>query len=114
MARRPTTRQMSDAHEIHVCELLGMRRTKASGSQFNDQMDGRHDEGAWRFAMDGKATLGKSIGVSREMWDKAIEQSHGARPLIPLRFYDDWRLTPGLDLVVADLNDLAELIERVR
>ena len=114
MASKPTTRQMSDAHEHYVADVLGGRVAKASGAQFNDQMDGRHDDGRWRFAWDGKATLGKSIGVSRDMWSKAIEQSHGARPLLPLRFYDDYRLTSGLDLVVADLNDLAEMIEELR
>ena len=105
---------MSDRHEADVAALLGCRMTKSSGNQFNDQMDGRHDGGAWRFAFDGKATFGQSIGVSRAMWDKAIEQSHGARPLLPLRFYEDWRLRPALDLVVADLNDLAEMIGELR
>jgi hypothetical protein len=105
---------MSNRHEADVAALLGARVTKSSGNQFNDQMDGRHDEGSWRFAFDGKATFGQSIGVSRAMWDKAVDQSHGARPLLPLRFYDDWRLNGGLDLVVADLNDLAEMIEELR
>lgn len=114
MAKRPPTRQMSDRHEVDLVKVLGGRRTKASGSQFNDQMDGRHDEGAWRFAWDGKSTFGASIGVSREMWSKAVEQSHGARPLLPLRFYADYRLNPALDLVVCDLHDLAELVAQVR
>jgi hypothetical protein len=111
---RLTTRKMSDRHETDVAELLGMRRTRGSGNQFADQMDGKHDEGRWRFAFDGKATLGKSVGVSREMWAKAVEQSHGARPLLPLRFYDDERLAVGLDLVVCDLHDLAEMVEVLR
>lgn len=115
MARKPTTRQMSDDHEDHFTRLLGMRLARSSGNQFNDPMDGRHDEGAWRFAGDGKSTFGASIGVSRAMWDKAIEQSHGARPLLPLRFYrPDHTLTPELDLVVCDLNDLAEMIDKLR
>jgi hypothetical protein len=115
MRRARTTRNLSDAHESFVADLLGMRLAKASGNQFNDQMDGRHDDGPWRFAFDGKATRGKSIGVSREMWNKAVDQSHGAHPLLPLRFYhDDDRLVPELDLVVCDLHDLAAMLEELR
>jgi hypothetical protein len=94
--------------------ILGGRRTRGSGNQFSDQMDGRHDEGRWSFAWDGKSTLGNSVGVTPEMWDKAVEQSHGARPLLPLRWYSDWRLTPRLDLVVCDLHDLAEMVGELR
>lgn len=112
--KRPTTRQMSDRHEEDLARILDWRMTRGSGNQFNDQMDGKHDDGLWRFAGDGKATFNKSIGVTREMWDKAVEQSHGKRTLLPLRFYDDWRLTVGLDLVVCDLHDIAEMVEELR
>lgn len=114
--RKPTTRDMSAKHEDHLAEVFNWRRTKNSGAVWNDQMDGRHDEGAWKFAGDGKSTFGRSIGVTREMWGKALEQSHGARPLLPLRWYrpDDYSLTPVLDLVVCDLNDLAEMISVLR
>lgn len=114
MAKKPTTRQMADRHEADLARLLDGRMTRGSGNQFSDSMDGKHDEGYWRFAWDGKATFGASIGVSREMWKKAVDQSHGARPLLPLRFYDDYRLTPALDLVVCDLHDLAEMVGELR
>lgn len=114
--RPPTTREMSDAHEERIAEVLGVRQTRGSGNQFNDPTDGRtpHDGGAFEWAADGKSTLGKSIGVSRAMWAKLVEQAHGARPAVPLCFYDDQRLTVGLDLVVVRLYDLGELLETAR
>lgn len=114
MASKPTTRQMSDKHEVDLARILGWRRTKGSGNQFSDPTDGRHDEGAWRFCGDGKSTFGASRTVSRGDWAKLVGQSHGARPLLPIRFYNDYRLNPALDLVVCDLHDFAELVATVR
>ena len=113
---KPTTRQMSDAHELFLAEILGAERTRGSGNQFVAQMDVRHPDGAWRWAADGKSTFGNSIGVTRAMWDKAVEQSHGRRTLLPLRWYapGDNRLTPVLDLVVVDLHDFAEMVQELR
>lgn len=105
---------MSDQHELDLARILGARRTRGSGNQFNDAMDVKHDAGDWRWAADGKSTFGESIGVTPAMWTKAVEQSHGARPLLPLRWYADYRLTPRLDLVVCDLHDLAEMIGEIR
>jgi hypothetical protein len=62
------------------------------------------------FAWDGKSTLGKSVGVSRVMWEKAKEQAGGERPALPLRFYDNERLDVGEDLIVLGLDDFAELL----
>lgn len=108
-------KRMGDLHEDFLHKLFGGRRARSSGNQFNDQMDGRLDryEQTHAYAWDGKSTLAKSTTVSREMWAKAIEQSHGERPMLALRFYDDERLTVGLDLVVIDAHDMAELLEDV-
>jgi hypothetical protein len=105
---------MSVLHEGDLNYLLGGRLSPGSGNQFSNQMDNRHDhrEQEFAFAVDGKATLAKSISVTRVMWEKAIEQSHGERPMLALRFYDNERLKIGLDLAVVSLHDLAELIER--
>lgn len=113
---KPTTRQMSDAHEKFLEVILGARRTRGSGNQFVDPMDVKHDDGAWRWAADGKSTFGSSLGVTPAMWEKAVEQSHGRRPILPLRWYqpDDWRLIPRLDLVVVDLHDFAEMVGELR
>lgn len=107
--------RMGKRHEEYLATIFDGRLAKASGSQFNDQMDGRQDryEQPLAFAWDGKSTLAGSSSVSRKMWEKAVEQSHSERPMIALRFYDDERLTVGLDLVVVDANDMAELLERL-
>lgn len=115
MAKRGTTRAMSDKHEEFLVDLFGGRRTRGSGNQASNPMDGRHSRMSevCAFAWDGKSTLGKSVGVTREMWEKAEEQSHGERPMLALRFYDTDRLDVGLDLVVISAQDMAELLERV-
>jgi hypothetical protein len=106
--------EMSVLHEGDLNYLLGGRLSPGSGNQFANQMDNRNDhrEQEFAFAVDGKATFAKSISVTRVMWEKAIEQSHGERPMLALRFYDNERLKIGLDLAVVSLHDLAELIER--
>jgi hypothetical protein len=106
-------RKMSDKHEKDLVERLGGRQTRGSGNQFANQMDGRqnHYEQKFAFAWDGKATRGKSVGVSREMWEKARLQSHGERTALPLRFYDTDRLEVGLDLVVISLDDFEEMLD---
>lgn len=105
--------KMADKHEGFLSSLFGGRRTKGSGNQWHNPMDGRTSRMHTRhaFAWDGKATLGKSIGVTREMWEKAIEQSGGERPMLALRWYDNERLDVGLDLALVNAHDLAELIE---
>ena len=107
-----TTRAMSDRHEDHLAEVLAGRKTRGSGNQFRDQMDGKQSyrEQHYTFAWDGKATLGKSISVTREMWAKAQEQAHWATPILPLRFYANERLTQvDADLVVVDLDTFAAM-----
>lgn len=116
MATRPTTRQMSDSHEKFLAEALDGVRSAGSGNQFKDQMDGRNKRYDQPFALawDGKSTLGNSVGVTREMWYKAREQSHGEIPILALRWYEDYRLSADLDLVVLDINDFAEILEAAR
>jgi hypothetical protein len=106
-------RAMSNKHETDLVELIGGRRTKASGAVWTDQADGRHDpqQQAFAFAWDGKSTFSGSASISRKMWEKIREQAHGLRPAVPLRFYDNQRLDLGLDLVVLDLHDFAALLE---
>lgn len=113
---KPTTRQMSSKHEDFIADLIGGKRTRNSGAVWSDQMDARNDvrNDQWAFAADGKATLGKSIGVSRDMWDKAVEQSHDLRTILPLRWYDTERLDVGLDLVVLSAEDFREMLEALR
>jgi len=107
---------MSNAHELHLVKVLGGRRTPGSGNGFANPMDGRLNRytDAFAVAWDGKATLGKSVGVTRSMWDKAVEQALGERPMLALRFYDTERLHVGLDLAVVSLDDFAELLDLAR
>lgn len=113
---RGTTRDMSDAHEKYLVGLLGGRRTKGSGNQFQNPMDGRHNryEDALAFAWDGKSTLGKSVSVTLEMWEKAVEQSLSERPMLALRWYHNERLTEATDLLVVSADDFAELLDLAR
>lgn len=108
-----TTRKMSDAHEDHLVEVLGGRKTKGSGNQWRDPADGRHSvhEQEFAFGWDGKSTLAKSLSISLAMWEKIREQASPLRPMIPLRFYRTERLAVSLDLVVISLEDFTELLE---
>lgn len=107
---------MGDAHEAHLADAYGVRRTKASGSQWRDQTDarGHRYDDAVAFAFDGKSTMARSISVSRADLDKLVEQSLPERPCLALRFYDDERLRGFEDWAVLRECDLAELIERSR
>lgn len=59
------------------------------------------------------STLGKSVGVSRAMWEKAVTQACAERPMLALRFYTTERLDVGLDLAVINLHDFAEMLDRL-
>lgn len=108
-------KRMGDKHERDLAAMLSGYASRGSGNQWHNSMDGRTAYTVWpALAWDCKSTMGKSIGVSREMWRKAKEQAGGHLPLVPLRFYDNERLDVGLDLAVIDLNDLAMFIEKVR
>lgn len=107
-------RRMSDHHEEFLSEVFGARRTPGSGNGSANPMDVRQHryDHSVAFAVDGKSTRAKSISVTRTMLDKAVEQAHGERPAIALRFYDDDRLKKYEDWAVVKMDDLIELMER--
>jgi hypothetical protein len=110
-----STRDMSDRHEAFLAEIFGGRRTPGSGNQFSQQMDVRDSPSTpHAMAWDGKATLGKSVGVTREMWEKARQQAGAQIPALALRWYSDERLTVAQDLVVLDAHDFAAILEDAR
>lgn len=113
---KPSTRKMSEAHEEYIATILNGRRTRNSGAVWSDQMDVRNDvrEDRFAFAADGKSTFGESIGVTRGMWQKAVEQSGDLIPCLPLRWYDTYRLDVGLDLWVVEGSTFEELLEIAR
>lgn len=107
-------KDMGDAHEEFLAELLVMRKARGSGNQWRDPIDARHNrlDTEWAFAIDGKSTLAKSISITRAMWDKAVEQAGGERPLLGLRFYDTASLRDiHADLIASDARDFAEMRE---
>ncbi len=109
-------RRMSNVHEEALARHLCGRRTRGSGNQWRDQMDGSHDRltETVAFRWDGKATFNKSISVTTEMWEKAVEQCSLERPMLGLRIYRDETLAVVVDLVAIGLEDMGELVERSR
>jgi hypothetical protein len=111
-----TNQRISQDHESDVVRRLGARRTRGSGNQFNNPMDGRNSQYAqsFAFAFDCKATRSASVTVTQVMWDKAIEQAHHERPMLALRQYlDDRAKRVGFDLVVISLADLEEMLDHI-
>lgn len=111
-----TTRQMSDAHEAFLAELIDGRCTPGSGNQFNNQLDVRNDARRqnWPFAIDGKSTFARSIGVSLAMWEKTEDQAHLEIPALALRWYHDQRLRGTTDLIVITARHFGEMLEELR
>jgi hypothetical protein len=114
------SKKMGDAHEKYVVAVLGGRQTKGSGNQWTNPADGRQNryEQDPAFAWDCKSTYGNSIGVSRAMWEKIMEQASPETPALPLRFYDSESGTANLDakydLIAIDLDLFAEVLDGYR
>ena len=107
--------RMSQSQEKWLTEVLGGIPQPGSGNQPARPLDGRmdHHRSPVAFAWDAKSTLADSITLTKLMWQKVIEQSHGEWPLLPIRFYHSDRLTSHLDLAVISMHDLLELLEYV-
>lgn len=105
---------MGEKHEEWLAETFGGRKTRGSGSQWRDQMDGRQNryEVEFAFAWDGKSTMAQSITIDRPMLRKAVQQAGSERPMIGVRFYDDERLRGFEDWVLVKAEDLIEITER--
>jgi hypothetical protein len=109
--------RLSQLHEEDIAGWFSDgQRHPGSGNQFTKPLDGRTGfAGEWDFAWDCKAAMPgtKSISVTRGMLDKLLEQCHGRRPLLPLRFYDteqgDYR--QHHDLIVIRASDAIALLE---
>lgn len=116
--RQGLNRKMSDAHEKWLVSILGGRITPGSGSSWSNQMDGRHnhytDEGEFSFAWDGKSTLGKSVTITRDMIEKAIEQAASEEPMLAFRFYANEELDVDHDWIAVKADVFADMLERVR
>lgn len=114
---RTLNQRMADAHEADITEDIDGRLHQGSGNQWHRQMDASNGEKAVPFplAADGKATLGKSISITREMWTKAVKQTFGKIPTLWLRWYRDEGLrTVDLDLVVIERREFTEILDAAR
>lgn len=110
-------KQLADLHEDHVAMLLGGRKSKGSGNQWNDPADGRQSgEFEFAFAWDCKAAMPgtNSISVTRPMVSKIRTQASPQRLALPLRFYSDERGGVEADLIAVTLDDFAEMIDFIR
>jgi hypothetical protein len=103
--------KMGDQHEDWLSVVLHGRKSRGSGNQWRDPMDGRRSRyrSLFAWAWDGKSTLAKSITISRAMLTKAVEQAGGERPMIAVRFYDNERLTSYEDWFLVRADDFLEL-----
>lgn len=113
-------KECGDRHEEHLVDVLGGKQSKGSGNQWHAQMDGRHNRylQEYAFAWDGKSTTTGTVSVTIPMWEKAVEQAGGERPMLALRWYPTERPTTenlgGLDLAVISLLDLSDLLDAAR
>jgi len=100
-------------HEEYIAGRFMTTRNRGSGNQWNNQADGGIDRSDFEFAFrwDCKAAMPgtKSISVSREMLGKIQEQAHGARPMIPLRFYSSERGQVEHDWIAIRADDFEEM-----
>lgn len=93
MPPTPPTAEMARLHEEYLAQINDGTKTKASGSGWDEQADGRnHHDRPFAYRWDGKATKGKSVTITLEMIEKILDQAHGERPQIGLRWYGDERL----------------------
>ena len=111
-----TNHRMGDAHEAFLASLLDGSRSRGSGNQWANPMDGRHNRMTERFAFawDGKSTLSDTISVTSKMWSKAVEQAGGERPMLGLRWYANERLDVVRDLLVVNAYDFSEMLTELR
>lgn len=114
---RTLNQRMSDAHEADMAELIDGKVQKGSGNQWHAQGDLKNGEHlvAYPITGDCKATLGKSIAISREMWAKIVEQTFSQNPALFLRFYRDESLRQvDLDLAVVSAGLFEHILRDAR
>lgn len=105
-----------EAFEAHCQDLLGLRRTLASGSQWHDVGDGVDPDhtSAFRLMIDAKSTVRGSFTLNARFLGTWVQKAAllGCRFGLPLRFekadgsHEDYMVVP--------LDDFAELLELAR
>lgn len=116
MPPKPSTAEMGRLHEEYLAQINDGKKTAASGSGWAEQADGRnHHDLPFAYRWDGKSTLGQSITVTLPMVEKILDQAHGERPQIGLRWYGDDRLKSVLaDWVAVRAADWEETLMAAR
>lgn len=110
-----TTREMSDAHEKFLADVIDGRVCAGSGNQFNNQMDVRnHPSAQFPFAIDGKSTMSRSITIDLDMVQKAYDQAHDLMAGIGLRWYHDETLKHTTDWVAIPADEYRALLQAAR
>lgn len=96
-----TNKELSVDQENELAFLLNGRRTRASGASSHDPGDVITPIEM----IEAKVTRGKSISVTKDMWEKIRNEAHtGRKPLIALRWVGE-NDRPLFDLIVTDVND---------
>lgn len=114
---RTLVQKMADNHELWIREQIQGRTPKGSGNQWHDQLDAKNGTRNTPFPIgaDGKATLNKSLTISREMWKKLQDQCFGEIPTWWGRFYrDENLLISDLDLVALEAEDFQRILAAAR
>jgi hypothetical protein len=103
----PDRMKMGEAHEAHIAEAWGGARQRGSGSQWSNPADVREDRTETEIAVaaDGKSTTSQSIAIKKADLRKLVEQAGGEIPVMPVRFYDDYRLQDFEDWVLLRERD---------
>jgi hypothetical protein len=112
MRAKSTTQQGRD-HEQAMEKLfrfLGARRSKSSGSQWNDNVDISSES----FVMECESTAQASYSLKRTFWEEVVSKSTWDKiPTLGIEFRDlDPRKT--VQLIVMDANDVASMLERLK
>jgi hypothetical protein len=105
--RKDLRYRMGKEHEQFVAKLLGGDRNPGSGNQWHSQGDGHSVGWGW----DCKSSLANSMSISLDTLDKLSEQVYPRRPLLPVRFYGNERLTSFRDYIMVGIDDFQMLYE---
>lgn len=105
-----TTRALSTPHEEYLAEVFpGGHRSKTSGASFHDPSDVTTDD----YCIEAKATESKSTTLKLSDWEGIrAKAKNGKKPMMAYRFRDPL-LNTTTDLVLKDLNDELELLDRL-
>lgn len=108
MAKRHTTRYMSDEHEKFVEDLYsfdGAKRSRSSGASWHAPVDVVTDS----LVIECECTDSKSYTLKLDFWKEAQEKIFGGREAaLAIRFRDPHNKDKTVDLLIINIHDDAE------